>query len=96
MVALRLPAEVKPVFLSRLREARPNAADKVVSALRQVREGRLYDARFGERMKGSGPRWKAIEDLFALHLRKLGLNDARPEPALEGSFRRPSAQLDLF
>jgi len=94
-IALRLPAEVKPVFLERIREALPLAADRIVSAVRDVRGGALSDPRFGERMRGQGPRWKAFEDLFALTADKLGLSRARiaDEPT---TFERPSAQLSLF
>jgi DNA repair photolyase len=98
-VALRLPREVLPVFTERLREARPDAADKVLSALQQIRGGQLTDSRFGERMTGQGARWQVIEDLFALHAKKLGLRTERGE-AFESepvtSFERPRRQLTLF
>lgn len=93
---LRLPAEVKSVFLSRLREQLPGHADKIEHALLDVREGQLYDSRFGRRMRGQGPRWDAIGELFALQVRRLGLN---PEPDGEeppSTFERPRAQLELF
>jgi DNA repair photolyase len=94
---LRLPAEVKPVFLTRLREALPTVADKVEHAVLDVRGGRLYDSRFGERMRGRGPRWDAIDELFALQVKRLGLNQQRvgaEDPP--STFERPQAQLKLF
>lgn len=97
MAMLRLPAEVRPVFLERLREAVPLRADKVISAIEQSRGGKLYDPRFGARMRGQGPRWAAIEALFGAQHRRLGFGDDRSQ--LEDrptTFRRPRAQLELF
>ncbi len=97
MVMLRLPAEVRPVFLERLREAAPLRADKVVSAIEQSRGGQLYDPRLGHRMQGQGPRWAAIEALFAAHHRRLGFGEDRePRDDEVSSFRRPKAQQELF
>jgi DNA repair photolyase len=74
MTMLRLPAEVEDVFVARVREALPLRAERILRAVRELRGGdRLNDARFGERMRGRGERWRAIEGLFALHARKLGL-----------------------
>ena len=96
--ALRLPAEVADVFEPRLREALPNHADKVMSGIHQIRRGKKNESAFGERMRGHGPRWKLVEDLFDLQCKRLGLNlepmgmQARPAD----TFRRPHGQLDLF
>lgn len=71
-ILLRLPAEVETVFRERLEAALPDRAAKVFTALSDMRGGRVRDSRFGARMRGSGARWKAVEDLFRLHARKLG------------------------
>ena len=39
-----------------------------------MRGGGLNDPRFGSRMRGSGPRWESLEQLFELACRKHGLN----------------------
>jgi DNA repair photolyase len=96
---LRLPSEVAPVFLTRLRGVKPQAADKIEHAIRETRGGELYDPRFGARMRGEGARWQAVSELFALQCKRLGLNAERAErterdPAT--TFERPSAQLKLF
>jgi len=95
---LRLPAEVGPVFEERLREALPLRAGKVLAALAELRGGRANDPRFGSRLRGSGPRWQAIEALFATHCRRLGLQtgEGPAQPASPGTFRRPDAQGTLF
>jgi DNA repair photolyase len=90
MTLLRLPAEVLPVFRERLEATLPEKAVKVWNGLRELRDGRLNDPRFGARMRGTGPRWQAITDLFALHCRRLGLWS----PSLPAT--RGPAQTDLF
>jgi DNA repair photolyase len=92
---LRLPGEVKPVFLTRLRESLPHAATKVEHALLELRGGALDDPRFGARMRGQGPRWQAIDELFALQCKRLGL-DTGALPEAPPTFERPGAQLRLF
>jgi DNA repair photolyase len=72
-VLLRLPAEVSPVFQERLQAAFPDRAKKVLDALREMRGGQLYRSQWSERMHGAGPRWDAIEQLFRIHCRRLGL-----------------------
>lgn len=89
LTLLRLPAEVLPVFFERLEAALPTRVGKVRSQLLDVRGGALNDARFGHRMEGAGPRWKAIVDLFTLHARRLGLETGEP-PAGRSPFRRPA------
>lgn len=97
MVMLRLPAEVRPVFLERLREAVPLRADKVISAIEQSRGGELYTPRFGQRMRGQGPRWAAVRALFDTHCKRLGFSQGEVQlEDLPTSFRRPRAQQELF
>jgi len=76
LVLLRLPAEVRPVFLERLGAAFPERLRKVEGALREMRGGELNEARFGARMRGRGERWNSIEQLFELSCRRHGLNRA--------------------
>jgi DNA repair photolyase len=91
-IALRLPAEVAPVFEARLRESYPQAAERVLSQIRQVRGGKLNDPRFGSRMRGAGPRWDAVAQLFDVTAARLGLNTKRiHEPP-----RPRRGQLTLF
>jgi len=93
---VRLPAEVLPVFEERLAQAFPQRAKKVWSAIEQIRGGKRNDSRFGMRMTGQGPRWAAIRTLFGVECRRLGLNAEDPERHHRTTFRRPSAQGNLF
>ena len=78
MILLRLPGSVGAVFEQRLREAVPLRAERVMRTLSAARGGgSIRDSRFGHRMTGTGPRWKAVRDLFDMHCRKLGYVDSR-------------------
>jgi len=79
ILLLRLAAEVRPVFEERLTAAFPDRVSKVLHAVDESRAGFRPEHRgdFGARMKGCGPRWSAIEDLFRLHCRKLGLTTTK-------------------
>ena len=93
-ILLRLPAEVKDVFVPRLREAYPDSADKVLNAVREMRQGVLYKSGFGARVRGEGERWAAIEAMFDLQVRRLGYR--RDDEEGPTTFRRPGAQLGLL
>ena len=99
IVLLRLSGEVLPVFDERLERAFPLRADKVRNAIRDMRDGAMNVTAFGKRMHGTGARWEVIEQLFQLHVRKLGLNASEELAALPTSFARPEKpkkQLSLF
>ena len=97
LTLLRLPAETRLVFEERLVEAFPDRAARVFSNLEQTRGGKRNDSRFGARMQGVGPRWEAIETLFAVECRRLGLNRAETKTLHHSTFRRPRpAQRRLF
>jgi len=98
-IMLRLPLEVAPLFRDWLDAHYPLRAEHVMSVLRQLRGGRDYDARFGARMRGTGPFAELIEKRFALACRRLRLNRDR-EPLDTSRFRPPAPagprQLDLL
>lgn len=92
-ILLRLPLELKDLFEEWLREHVPNRADRVLSLIRQCREGELYKARFGTRMKGTGPVAELLSRRFRLAIRRLGLN-ARQADLNCTLFRPPPAPGD--
>jgi DNA repair photolyase len=77
---LRLPYEIKDLFDAWLRTHAPLRAERVLSLVRQCRGGKLYDATFGQRMRGEGPYARLIGQRFAAAERRLGL--ARHDQAL--------------
>ena len=104
MILVRLAGSVAPYFEQTLRERLPGRAESVLARIRRARGGRLATPGFGERMRGTGPEWEAIEALFDVWTRKLGYDlpagggaePAREEPPT--AFRRPggSRQIGLF
>ncbi|ADP69371.1 Radical SAM domain protein [Rhodomicrobium vannielii ATCC 17100] len=94
-VLLRLPLEVSPLFQEWLRTEFPHRADRVMSLVRQTREGKDYVSRFGERHCGSGHYAEQIAARFRIALRRLNLGK-RDLSLRRDLFRRPGAQLSLF
>jgi len=96
-VLLRLPHDVKDLFEAWLKEHYPLKRERILSLIRQSREGRLNDPEFGSRMKGSGAYAELIGRRFKRAAQRLGLNQKRT--ALRSDLFRPPGernQLDLF
>jgi DNA repair photolyase len=89
-VLLRLPREVAPLFRGWLDAHAPLRAEHVMSLVRQLRDGRDNDPRFGARMRGSGPYAELIERRFAIACKRFGLTRER-EPLDTTQFRPPKA-----
>lgn len=95
-VVLRLPHAVAPLFLRWLEEHFPDRKEKVLSHLRSMRGGKLYDAAFGTRMRGEGPYADHLDRLFRVACAKAGINKSSLDLNVTAFRRPPSAQLDLF
>ena len=93
-IVLRLPHGVSEIFSGWLEQHEPGQQSKVLSRVREMRGGRLYDPRFGTRMRGEGPLADQIQQLFRLSCSKLDLSREVPQLRSDG-FRRPG-QLSLF
>ncbi len=94
---LRLPHQVKTIFLDWLRIHFPDRAGRVEAMIRQMHGGRLYEGRFGDRMRGHGPLAEQIAGAFKVFAARHGLNRPLPSPS-SSAFRRPgdAAQMRLF
>lgn len=95
---LRLPLELADLFEGWLRENFPHRADRVLSHLRAMRNGKMNDPRFHARMRGSGPYADLISRRFRLTAKRLGLNQ-RTALLRSNLFVRPledQEQLALF
>ncbi len=97
-IVLRLPHGVKELFSEWLAQHFPDRKEKVLNRVRELRGGRLYDARFDVRGRGEGPWAEQLRALFHVTRDRLGLNH-RPGMST-AAFRRPAPpprpQLDLF
>jgi DNA repair photolyase len=95
-VLLRLPGSVRAVFEERLRSALPGRAERVLHRIRETRGGALYDPRFGHRQRGTGPHAAAVAALFEAAARRAGLAGEGFDCEEPTTFRRPTAQVELF
>ncbi len=94
-VMLRLPFGVKSIFEEWLEAHYPDRKEKVLSRMRALRGGELYQSQWGERMSGTGVFAEQIAALFEASRRKYGL-DRRVDSVSTAAFRRPTPQGDLF
>ncbi len=95
-VLLRLPYQIKDLYLDWLRRHFPEKADNAEHLLRDARGGQLYQAQFGSRMKGQGPVAQQIRDIFRVFRKRYRLDNPFP-PLSTQAFRRPAGpQLSLF
>jgi DNA repair photolyase len=96
-VLLRLPGAVAGLFESWLEEHFPDRKEKVLNRLRDLRGGKLYDPRFGSRMRGEGIFAEQVQAVFETARRRHGLDQRRFELST-AAFRRPgqAVQLGLF
>lgn len=96
---VRLPHAVAPLFEAWLERHVPGQKDKILGRIREMRGGKLYNAKFGARMRGEGPLAEQIKALFMFAKRQAGLDESRLMDESElstAAFRVPTAQLSLF
>ncbi|WP_036596343.1 PA0069 family radical SAM protein [Ottowia thiooxydans] len=73
MIVLRLPLEVRDLFVEWLTEHFPLRAEHTMSLVRQMRGGADYDSSFGNRMRGTGHYATLLRQRFNMAARRLGL-----------------------
>lgn len=94
-VPVRLPLAVAPLFEAWLERHFPDRKERVLGRIREMRGGRLNDARFGSRMRGEGVIADALADLFLLGCRRAGITGAMPRLSA-AAFRRPGGTQGLL
>jgi DNA repair photolyase len=95
-VMLRLPHGVKDLFETWLETHFPARKDRVLNKLRGMRGGKLYESKWGTRMRGEGSYADYVSEMFELCRRRHGLDGPRPELST-GHFRTGEpTQLSLF
>lgn len=108
-VVLRLPWEVKPLFLEWLQAHYPDRAERVMNRVREMRGGKDYDADFSQRMSGTGiwadflrQRFYKAADRLGLSYRRLQLDTShfraleRPSLGSQGPNKKDDRQASLF
>jgi len=66
--------EIADLFTEWLKANCPDRAGRVLSLMRSTRGGKLYDAKWGERMVGEGPYVWIIGRRFEIAAERLGFN----------------------
>jgi DNA repair photolyase len=94
-VLLRLPHGLGPLFEQWLRQHYPERCDKVLSRIRDMRGGKINDARFRTRMRGEGVLAEQIASLFAMGCRRAGIEKRFPRLST-AAFRRPGGTQRLL
>lgn len=97
-VLLRLPHEIKELFVDWLQAHYPDRKERVLNTIRVSRGGKLYQAEFGARMRGEGVFADLLSKRFEVAARRLGFSE-RDNKALNTQLFRapnPSGQESLF
>lgn len=72
-ILLRLPREVKDLFVEWLQQHYPLRAQHVMTLIEQCRQGKPNDSRFGHRMRGTGVYANMLSERFRVSCRRLGI-----------------------
>jgi len=97
-VMLRLPLEIRDLFVEWLEANYPLRAKHVMSLVQQIREGKDNDSTFGKRMRGTGKFAELVRQRFEIACRRLNLNarDLKLDTSLFAVPRPANGQLALF
>jgi DNA repair photolyase len=97
-VLLRLPFGLKELFEGWLDAFEPEKKEKVLSRMRALSGGKLYDSQWGTRQRGSGPYAEQVAQMFRVACARHHLNQERFEVSGAAFQRPPRAgdQGDLF
>jgi DNA repair photolyase len=87
-VLLRLPLELRHLVREWLLEHHPDKLDRVMSLVKETRQGKDYDASFATRQSGEGPYAWTLGRRFEIAERRLGFN-ARKRRLRDDLFRVP-------
>jgi len=94
-VPIRLPHGVASLFEQWLEQHFPQRKERILNAIRAMRDGQLNDPKFGSRMSGQGIFAEQMSQMFAVACRRAGLREEHA-PLSTAAFRVPSRQLSLF
>lgn len=98
MIPLRLPLEVKDVFIDWLEANFPDRAKRIMKQVTSMHGGQIYRATFGDRMRGTGPLAHILRQRFEVACARNGLSEhLRPlETSLFSPPQRAGDQLSLL
>ncbi|HVM84074.1 MAG TPA: PA0069 family radical SAM protein [Candidatus Binatia bacterium] len=96
---LRLPLEIKDLFVEWLNAHAPLKAEHVMNLVKDIHGGQIYRAEFGQRMTGSGAYADLIRQRVQMAAKRFNLNDRYRFDVDCTQFKvpkKPSPQGDLF
>jgi DNA repair photolyase len=93
---VRLPHGVKDLFKEWLEQHFPDRKEKVLNRIRDIRDGKLYESKFGERFHGKGEFASQIRSMFKINVEKLGFNKQEIQLSTQYFQRPKEGQLGLF
>ncbi len=91
---VRLPLGVAPIFKDWLERYMPLQANRILTRIEMVRDGKLNDPNFSSRMRGEGGYADYVQNVFRIARKKYGLTN-RDKDLRTDLFRRPS-EMTLF
>ncbi len=95
-IILRLPFKVKDLFQDWLTQHFPDRREKVLNRIKSMRDGKLSNSNFGERMSGKGEYYDQIKQSFNIHAKNLNYNQSTSKLSTD-FFKKPYGdQLGLF
>lgn len=94
-ILIRLPLELTGLFEEWLQTHVPDQAEHVMNRIRDSRDGKTNDARFGHHLRGHGFYADMIQQRFDNAIRKYGLNH-RSSSLNRDLFQPHPQQMDLF
>jgi DNA repair photolyase len=72
---VRLPYDLKDLFRTWLMTHRPDRTEHVLSLIRDTRGGKLYDADYSQRRRGTGAYADLMAQRFKLATKRIGFNE---------------------
>ena len=95
-ILLRLPYSVAPLFEDWLTRNLPQRKDKIINRIKEIRGGKLYDSRFGIRLKGEGVFAEQLGRLFTVARQKEHISEGWPRLSSDCFRSRHPTQRSLF
>ena len=90
-ILLKLPGAVEEIFVDWLGQHFPDRKSKVLSRIRQLRQGQLNQSDFATRGRGRGQLARDIHEFFEINRRRVGLKNGVPTLSV-ASFRPPETE----
>lgn len=94
-IFVRLPREVSPLFSDWLQTHYPDKAEHVMNRIKDSRNGKTNDPRFGYRLEGQGLYAEMIKKRFNVAIKKYQLNPSSSVLRTD-LFHKPTKQMNLF